>query len=257
MEVEQEEDKYNKGNGSRTRERQQQEEDKYNKGNGSRTRERQNKKKTSTTRVMEVEQEEDKYNKDNGSRTRERQQQEEDKQNNGNKGRTNGNASHTRITRRIQGEREGKANKRNTRRTGEISSERWLHCYVTVFSTFYVNVKMQFTLNQRLFLVKQYWITNSITATQRVYQREFGVRNPPKRNTILGLVNKLETTGSLLPRMDNADSSTCIVNDAIDLRRLQKNTKGRRRYGLQSELDAVAESKRLHQAVNHLVEARS
>ncbi|KAJ4431531.1 hypothetical protein ANN_20130 [Periplaneta americana] len=30
------------------------------------------------------------------------------------------------------------------------------------------------------------------TATQRAYQREFGVRNPPKRNTILGLVNKLK-----------------------------------------------------------------
>ncbi|KAJ4452259.1 hypothetical protein ANN_03777 [Periplaneta americana] len=57
---------------------------------------------------------------------------------------------------------------------------------------------MQYTLNQRLFLVKQYWITNSITATQRAYQREFGVRNPPKRNTILGLINKLETTGSLV-----------------------------------------------------------
>ncbi|KAJ4433832.1 hypothetical protein ANN_16144 [Periplaneta americana] len=66
-----------------------------------------------------------------------------------------------------------------------------------LFSTFCVNVKMQYTLNQRLFLVKQYWITNSITATQRAYQREFGVRNPPKRNTILGLINKLETTGSL------------------------------------------------------------
>ncbi|KAJ4445963.1 hypothetical protein ANN_12649 [Periplaneta americana] len=33
-------------------------------------------------------------------------------------------------------------------------------------------------------------------ATQRAYQREFGVRNPPKRNTILGLVKKLETAGS-------------------------------------------------------------
>ncbi|KAJ4442689.1 hypothetical protein ANN_04278 [Periplaneta americana] len=32
-----------------------------------------------------------------------------------------------------------------------------------------------------------------ITATQRAYQREFGVRNPPKRNTILGLtVNTAE-----------------------------------------------------------------
>ncbi|KAJ4432285.1 hypothetical protein ANN_20903 [Periplaneta americana] len=70
---------------------------------------------------------------------------------------------------------------------------------LTLFSTFCVNVKMQYTLNQRLFLVKQYWITNSITATQKAYQREFGVRNPPKRNTILGLVNKLETTGSLEP----------------------------------------------------------
>ncbi|KAJ4447322.1 hypothetical protein ANN_09326, partial [Periplaneta americana] len=40
------------------------------------------------------------------------------------------------------------------------------------------------------------------TATQRAYQREFGVRNPPKRNTILGLVNKLETTGSLLQEPD-------------------------------------------------------
>ncbi|KAJ4448738.1 hypothetical protein ANN_00129 [Periplaneta americana] len=68
---------------------------------------------------------------------------------------------------------------------------------VRLFSTFCVNLKMQYTLNQRLFLVKQYWITNSITAAQRAYQREFGVRNPPKRNTILGLVNKLETTESL------------------------------------------------------------
>ncbi|KAJ4448793.1 hypothetical protein ANN_00184 [Periplaneta americana] len=32
-------------------------------------------------------------------------------------------------------------------------------------------------------------------------QREFGVRNPPKRNTILGLVNKLETTGSMCEAM--------------------------------------------------------
>ncbi|KAJ4448899.1 hypothetical protein ANN_00291 [Periplaneta americana] len=76
-----------------------------------------------------------------------------------------------------------------------------------LFSTFCVNVKMQYTLNQRLFLVKQYWITNSITATQRAYQREFGVRNPPKRNTIQGLVNKLETTGSLVSEKGKHRSS--------------------------------------------------
>ncbi|PSN38051.1 hypothetical protein C0J52_24752 [Blattella germanica] len=37
---------------------------------------------------------------------------------------------------------------------------------------------------------------NSIT--QRACQRAFYVRNPPKRNTVLGLVRKLETTGSLV-----------------------------------------------------------
>ena len=69
------------------------------------------------------------------------------------------------------------------------------------------NGTMQYSLNERLFLVKQYWITNSITATQRAYQREFGVRNPPKRNTILGLVNKLETTGSLVSEKGKHRSS--------------------------------------------------
>ncbi|KAJ4431130.1 hypothetical protein ANN_19725 [Periplaneta americana] len=81
--------------------------------------------------------------------------------------------------------------------TESIRKEVFASAGPSLFSTFCVNVKMQYTLNQRLFLVKQYWITNSITATQRAYQREFGVRNPPRRNTILGLVNKLETTGSL------------------------------------------------------------
>ncbi|KAJ4439103.1 hypothetical protein ANN_15060 [Periplaneta americana] len=87
-----------------------------------------------------------------------------------------------------------------------VHSEEYLSIR-TLFSTFCVNVKMQYTLNQRLFLVKQYWITNSITATQRAYQREFGVRNPPKRNTILGLVNKLERTGSLVSEKGKHRSS--------------------------------------------------
>ncbi|KAJ4428502.1 hypothetical protein ANN_24544 [Periplaneta americana] len=89
-----------------------------------------------------------------------------------------------------------------------------------LFSTFCVNVKMQYTLNQRLFLVKQYWITNSITATQRAYQREFDVRNPPKRNTILGLVNKLETTGSLT--LDDLKHNITQEIQAIDNRVLQR-----------------------------------
>ncbi|KAJ4434402.1 hypothetical protein ANN_22963 [Periplaneta americana] len=96
-----------------------------------------------------------------------------------------------------------------------------------LFSTFCVNVKMQYPLNQRLFLVKQYWITNSITATQRAYQRDFGVRNPPKRNTILGLVNKLETTGSLVSERGKHRSSrlpTVVVDVALLLNGYRKCT---------------------------------
>ncbi|KAJ4434735.1 hypothetical protein ANN_23303 [Periplaneta americana] len=55
-----------------------------------------------------------------------------------------------------------------------------------------------------------------LEATQRAYQREFGVRNPPKRNTILGLVNKLETTGSLVTEKGNHRSSrlpTVVVDE--------------------------------------------
>ncbi|PSN44567.1 hypothetical protein C0J52_12435 [Blattella germanica] len=57
-----------------------------------------------------------------------------------------------------------------------------------------------------------------MAATQRACQREFGARNPPKRNTILGLVNKLETNGSL-ENLYNTDSAaidkpeaTCNMN---------------------------------------------
>ncbi|KAJ4448780.1 hypothetical protein ANN_00171 [Periplaneta americana] len=109
-----------------------------------------------------------------------------------------------------------------------------LNCYIVnvkldyfaaLFSTFCVNVKMQYTLNQRLFLVKQYWIPNSITATQRAYQREFGVRNPPKRNTILGLVNKLETIGSLVSEKGKHRSSR-LPTVVVDVRaRLEQSPK--------------------------------
>ncbi|KAJ4444011.1 hypothetical protein ANN_05800 [Periplaneta americana] len=55
-------------------------------------------------------------------------------------------------------------------------------------------------------------------ATQRAYQREFGVRNPPKRNTILGLVNKLETTGSLVSEKGKHRSSRLptVVVDTVN-----------------------------------------
>ncbi|KAJ4448634.1 hypothetical protein ANN_00024 [Periplaneta americana] len=62
-------------------------------------------------------------------------------------------------------------------------------------------------------------------ATQRAYQREFGVRNPPKRNTILGLVNKLETTGSLVSEKGKHRSSR-LPTVVVDVRaRLQQSPK--------------------------------
>ncbi|KAJ4436488.1 hypothetical protein ANN_16519 [Periplaneta americana] len=62
-------------------------------------------------------------------------------------------------------------------------------------------------------------------ATQRAYQREFGVRNPPKRNTILGLVNKLETTGSLVSEKGKHRSSR-LPTVVVDVRaRLEQSPK--------------------------------
>ncbi|KAJ4431074.1 hypothetical protein ANN_19667 [Periplaneta americana] len=66
--------------------------------------------------------------------------------------------------------------------------------------------------------LNDFWVTAPpITATQRAYQREFGVRNPPKRNTILGLVNKLETTGSLVSEKGKHRSSR-LPTFVVDVR---------------------------------------
>jgi hypothetical protein len=45
--------------------------------------------------------------------------------------------------------------------------------------------------------VKNYWLTNSVTATQRAFRREYGVRDGSGQKMILKLVEKLEETGSL------------------------------------------------------------
>ncbi|KAJ4445936.1 hypothetical protein ANN_12622 [Periplaneta americana] len=61
--------------------------------------------------------------------------------------------------------------------------------------------------------------------TPRAYQREFGVRNPPKRNTILGLVNKLETTGSLVSEKGKHRSFS-LPTVVVDVRaRLEQSPK--------------------------------
>ncbi|KAJ4445493.1 hypothetical protein ANN_07301 [Periplaneta americana] len=65
------------------------------------------------------------------------------------------------------------------------------------------------------------------TITQRAYQRESGVRNPSKRNTILGLVNKLETTGSLVSEKGKHRSSrlpTVVVDVRAQLEQSPKKS---------------------------------
>ncbi|KAJ4447785.1 hypothetical protein ANN_09793 [Periplaneta americana] len=54
-------------------------------------------------------------------------------------------------------------------------------------------------------------------------QREFGVRNPPKRNTILGLVNKLETTGSLVSEKGKHRSSRLPTTGAVTQKIIKTN----------------------------------
>lgn len=94
---------------------------------------------------------------------------------------------------------------------------------------------MQFSIQQRVFLVKTYWCTKSLIETQRAFRRQFNVRNIPTRATILSMVRKLETTGSLLSETGKKRSvmSQECVNDVRErfvnspkksLRRLSQET---------------------------------
>ncbi|KAJ4433216.1 hypothetical protein ANN_15473 [Periplaneta americana] len=70
-----------------------------------------------------------------------------------------------------------------------------------------------------------YGLCLRVVTTQRAYQREFGVRNPPERNTILGLVNKLEATGSLVSEKGKHRSSR-LPTVVVDVRaRLEQSPK--------------------------------
>jgi hypothetical protein len=54
-------------------------------------------------------------------------------------------------------------------------------------------------LEERVFIVKTYWITGSIKNCQKRFAEQFGGRNPPLKCCIQRLVKKkLETKGTLL-----------------------------------------------------------
>jgi hypothetical protein len=60
-----------------------------------------------------------------------------------------------------------------------------------VLACFYVVVKMyRYSLEERVFFVKTYWITGSIKNCQR-FVEQFGGRNPPSKCCIQLLVKKL------------------------------------------------------------------
>jgi hypothetical protein len=68
-----------------------------------------------------------------------------------------------------------------------------------VLACFHVVVKMyRYSLEERVFIVKIYWITGCIKNCQRKFVEQFGGRNPPSKCCIQLLVEKLETKGTLL-----------------------------------------------------------
>jgi hypothetical protein len=63
-----------------------------------------------------------------------------------------------------------------------------------VLACFYIIVKMyRYSLEERVFIVKTYWITGSIKNCQRKFVEQFGGRNQPSKRCIQLLVEKLET----------------------------------------------------------------
>jgi hypothetical protein len=67
-----------------------------------------------------------------------------------------------------------------------------------VLACFHVVVKMYRYLEERVFIVKTYWITGSIKNCQRRFVEQFGGWNLPSKCCIWLLVKKLETKGTLL-----------------------------------------------------------
>jgi hypothetical protein len=61
-----------------------------------------------------------------------------------------------------------------------------------VLACFHVVVKMyRYSLEERVFILKTYWITGSIKKCQRRFVEQFGGRNPPLKRCIQLLVKKL------------------------------------------------------------------
>ena len=56
----------------------------------------------------------------------------------------------------------------------------------------------RYTLQERVFIVRTYWKTESIKSCQQQFLEKFGGRHPPSKPSIWALSKRLETKGSLL-----------------------------------------------------------
>ncbi|PNF19552.1 hypothetical protein B7P43_G18247 [Cryptotermes secundus] len=91
---------------------------------------------------------------------------------------------------------------------------------------------MEYTVEQRVFLVRTYWVTGSIANTQLEFRRKFGVRKKPAKSTIQSLAQKLERAGTLLSERgkNRPEETIAIVRDRLlqypkkSLRRLSQDT---------------------------------
>ena len=56
----------------------------------------------------------------------------------------------------------------------------------------------RYTLEERVFIVRTYWKTESIKSCQQKFLEKFGARHPPSKSSARALSKKLETKRTLL-----------------------------------------------------------
>jgi len=91
-----------------------------------------------------------------------------------------------------------------------------------------------YTTEERVFIVRNYWVTGSFNQCQAAFLRKYGGRKPPTKQTIANLVKKLETTESILdihaggkpPKSDQtvADVKQRLQSPKKSLRKLSQET---------------------------------
>ncbi len=66
---------------------------------------------------------------------------------------------------------------------------------------------------QRIWVIKQYYQLNFPVSVQRLWRKEFG-SSPPSRPTINSIIQKFETTGSVLNLKQKGNGVTVTTEEA-------------------------------------------